>query len=144
MLAQCHNLMGRLQECSIAAHKLEAFQMMSSLSRNQAISADWHRNLRRSPRARIDVVLKVWRHLDGEKQLVCGRTRDISEHGIAAHITANLEMSEKVEIQFTLPESTTPITLHATVCAANEHLYGFEFNSIDRLTKRTLGALVKA
>jgi len=118
--------------------------MMSSLSRNQAISADWHRNLRRSPRARIDVVLKVWRHLDGEKQLVCGRTRDISEHGIAAHITADLEMNEKVELQFSLPRSTTPTTLHAIVCAANEHLYGFEFTSIDRLTKRTLGALVKA
>ena len=117
--------------------------MMSSLNRNQAVSADWHRNLRRSPRARIDVVLKVWRHLNGEKQLVCGRTRDISEHGIAAHITANLEMGEKVEIQFTLPGSTAPITLHATVCATHEHLYGFEFNSIDRLTKRTLGALVK-
>ena len=89
-------------------------------------------------------MFKVWRHLNGEKQLVCGRTRDISEHGIAAHISASLEMSEKVEIQFTLPGSPAPITLQATVCAANEHLYGFDFNSIDRLTKRTLGALVKA
>jgi hypothetical protein len=125
------------------ARTLEVFPMMSSNVRNQTISAAWHRNLRRSPRARIDIVLKVWRHLDGEKHLVCGRTRDVSEHGIAAHIAADLEMNEKVEIQFTLPGSTTAITLQATVCAANERLYGFEFNSVDRLTTRTLGALVK-
>jgi hypothetical protein len=117
--------------------------MMSSNIRNQTISANWHRNLRRSPRARIDIVLKVWRHLDGEKQLICGRTRDISEHGIAAQVPADLEINEKVELQFTLPGSTNAITLKATVCAANERHYGFEFNSVDRLTKRTLGALVK-
>jgi hypothetical protein len=117
--------------------------MMSSNIRNQTISADWHRNLRRSPRARIDIVLRVWRHLDGEKQLVCGRTRDISEHGIAAQVPADLEINEKVELQFTLPGATTSIALKATVCAANERLYGFEFNSVDRLTKRTLAALVK-
>ena len=117
--------------------------MMSSNIRNQTISADWHRNLRRSPRARIDIVLKVWRHRDSEKHLVCGRTRDISEHGIAAQIPADLEMNEKVELQFTLPGATSAISLKATVCAANERFYGFEFNSVDRLTQRTLGALVK-
>jgi hypothetical protein len=117
--------------------------MMSSNIRNQTISADWHRNLRRSPRARIDIVLKVWRDLDGEKQLVCGRTRDISEHGIAAQVPADLEINESVELQFTLPGATTSISLEATVCAANEGLYGFEFNAVDRLTKRTLAALVK-
>lgn len=117
--------------------------MISSNVRNQTISANWHRNLRRSPRARIDIVLKVWRHLEGEKQLACGRTRDLSEHCIAAHVPANMEINEKVELQFTLPNATTAITLRATVCAANEGLYGFEFDSIDRLTKKTLGALVK-
>ena len=117
--------------------------MISSNVRNQTISANWHRNLRRSPRARIDIVLKVWRRVEGEKQLVCGRTRDISEHGIAAHVPADLEISDKVELQFTLPGSAAPITLKATVCAANERQYGFEFNEVDRLTKRTLAALVK-
>jgi PilZ domain-containing protein len=101
----------------------------------------WTRNIRRSPRAKINMHVKVWRRLKGEKKLVPGYSRNISQDGIAIFIPAEIAVDEKVELQFTLPELSREITVHAIVRAVNKFQYGMEFTSLDSTMKRLLGAL---
>src|SRR5690242_13457232 len=47
------------------------------------------RNKRRSPRAKINMHVKVWRRVNGEKKLVPGYSRNIRQDGIAVFIPAH-------------------------------------------------------
>jgi len=101
----------------------------------------WTRNIRRSPRAKINMHVKVWRRVNREKKLVPGYSRNISQDGIAIFIPAAIPVDEKVELQFTLPDSNREITVHAIVRGVNKFQYGMEFTSLDATMKRLLSAL---
>ena len=101
----------------------------------------WTRNIRRSPRVKISMHVKVWRRIKGEKKLVPGYSRNISQDGIAIFIPAEIPVDEKVELQFTLPDLSREITVHAVVRGVNKFQYGMEFTSLDSTMKRLLAAL---
>jgi hypothetical protein len=102
------------------------------------------RNNRRSPRAKINMHVKVWRRIKGEKKLVPGYSRNISQDGIAVFIPADLGVDEKVELQFRLPGLSTEVTVHAVVRGVNKFQYGMEFTSLDGAMKRLLAAAAMA
>jgi len=95
---------------------------------------------RRSPRAKINMHVKVWRRVNGEKKLVPGYSRNISQDGIAVFIPAQIPVDEKVELQFRLPGLSSEITVHAVVRGANKLQYGMEFTSLEGAVKRLLAA----
>jgi len=96
------------------------------------------RNNRRSPRAKINMHVKVWRRINGEKKLVPGYSRNISQDGIAVFIPAQIAVGDKVELQFRLPGFSTEVTVHAVVRGVNKFQYGMEFTSLDGGVKRLL------
>lgn len=102
------------------------------------------RNNRRSPRTKINMHVKVWRRINGEKKLVPGYSRNISQDGIAVFIPAQLAVGENVELQFRLPGLTTEVTVHAVVRGVNKFQYGMEFTSLDGGMKRLLAAAAVA
>jgi hypothetical protein len=102
------------------------------------------RNNRRSPRAKINMHVKVWRRIKGEKKLVPGYSRNISQDGIAVFIPAQLAVDEKVELQFKLPGFSTEVTVHAVVRGLNKFQYGMEFTSLEGAMKRLLAAAAVA
>jgi hypothetical protein len=99
------------------------------------------RNNRRSPRVKINMHVKVWRRAKGEKKLVPGYSRNISQDGIAIFIPAEISAGEKLELQFTLPGLSKQITVHAVVRVVNKFQYGMEFTSLDSTMKRLLAAV---
>jgi len=102
------------------------------------------RNNRRSPRAKINMHVKVWRRIKGEKKLVPGYSRNISQDGIAIFIPAHIPVGEKLELLFKLPGFSTEVTLHAVVRGVNKFQYGMEFTSLDGAMKRLLAAAAVA
>lgn len=99
------------------------------------------RNVRRSPRAKISMHVKVWRRVKGGKTLVPGYSKNICQDGIAVFMPAEIPIHEKVELQFTLPGSSREITVHAVVRRVHNLQYGMEFTSLDGISKQLLGAL---
>ena len=99
------------------------------------------RPVRRSLRAKINMHVKVWRRVKGEKKLVPGYSRNISKDGIAVFMPADVPVNEELELQFTLPGSTREITVRAIVRGANKLQYGMEFTSLDSTMKELLGGL---
>ncbi|HKT50567.1 MAG TPA: PilZ domain-containing protein [Candidatus Angelobacter sp.] len=102
------------------------------------------RNNRRSPRTKINMHVKVWRRIKGEKKLVPGYSRNISQDGIAVFIPAQIALDENVELQFRLPGFSTEVTVHAVVRGVNKFQYGMEFTSLDGAVKRLLAAAAVA
>ena len=95
---------------------------------------------RRSPRAKINMHVKVWRRINGEKKLVPGYSRNISQDGIAVFIPAQIPVDEKVELQFRLPGFSTEVTVHAVARGVNKFQHGMEFTSLEAAMKRLLAA----
>ena len=98
------------------------------------------RTKRRSPRAKINMHVKVWRRVNGEKKLVPGYSRNISQDGIAVFIPAQIRVDEKVELQFRLPGLSTEVIAHAVVRGVDKFQHGMEFASLEGAMKRLLAA----
>jgi hypothetical protein len=105
---------------------------------------EWTRNQRRSPWARICMHVKVWRCIQGEKKLLPGYCRGISEDSIAVFIPAGIPLDEKLELQFTLPRSTRELTIQTIVNMSNKFDYRLEFTSLDAGAKDILKHVVSS
>ncbi len=115
--------------------------MMATQPANTTV-AEQTRNLRCPPRARINMHVKVWRRIRGEKKLLPGYCRGISADSIAVFMPAEIHLEEKLELQFTLPGSSREITVQTIVRMINKFDYRLEFTSLDAGAKGLLGALV--
>lgn len=56
-----------------------------------------------------------------------GRTKNISESGMAATVAGDLERGEIVELQFQLPGTGAPLTVRADIRYRKGFQYGFSF-----------------
>lgn len=102
----------------------------------------WRRRARRSPRAKINMHVKVWRIVKGEKKLIPGYSRNISQDGIAVFMPADVQVDEQLELQFKLPGSSSEIKVQAIVRGCNKFQYGMEFINVDSAVKQFFGAMV--
>ncbi len=82
---------------------------------------------RKHPRFVVDLRLLV-----KAATMLHGRTKNISESGIAATVAGDINLGEAVELQFQLPGTTAPLTVHADVRYRQGFQYGFSFLNVGK------------
>jgi len=100
---------------------------MSSVASKKKTS----RKMRRFPRHQLDVRLLVHVFRAGVSSTFWGRSNMLGKEGIGATISGDLEISEVVGLEFSVPLSAQPVKLRAVVRYRNGFQYGFEFLAVD-------------
>ena len=93
---------------------------------------------RRYPRYSLDVRMLVHIFRAGVTTTIWGRSTMIGKEGIGGTLTGDLEMSEVVGLEFTVPLFQHPVKLRAIVRYKNGFQYGFEFLAVDAMQKQAL------
>ena len=86
-----------------------------------------HEQERRWPRHKIDVPVRAVIHKPDRTLILDGRGMEMSEGGICLLMDAELELGDKIELEFTPPYSGKPIRVRSEVCNRTEHRYGVKF-----------------
>lgn len=82
---------------------------------------------RRWPRHKIDVPVRAIIHNPDKTLILDGRGMEMSEGGICLLMDAELELGDKIELEFTPPYSGKPIRVRSEVCNRTEYRYGVKF-----------------
>lgn len=82
---------------------------------------------RRWARYRIDVRVKIVTKHHGVGTATFGRGTDISEGGMSAYISMEINVGRQVEMELTLPYSQQSLKVHALVRNRRGFCYGLEF-----------------
>ena len=69
----------------------------------------------------------VVKPLDDKAAALHGRTKNMSESGMAATVAGDLALGEVVDLQFQLPGTAAPLTLRADIRYQQGFQYGFNF-----------------
>ncbi len=93
---------------------------------------------RRFPRHQLDVRILVHTFRDGATTTIWGRSNMLGQEGIGATLTGDLEVSEVVGLEFSVPLSPQPIKLRGIVRYKNGFQYGFEFLAVDPAQRQAL------
>lgn len=90
---------------------------------------DWRRH-RRFNRYKLDIRVTITRDCDGKQEVLNGRCRHLGEGGLGAVLAGELPCNDLVGLEFTLPGSTQPMRMRATVRFRHGFHHGFEFLTI--------------
>jgi c-di-GMP-binding flagellar brake protein YcgR len=93
---------------------------------------------RKHPRFLIDLRLVV-----RTTTVLHGRTKNISEGGMAATLAGDISLGEIVELQFQMPESPEPMKISAEVRYRQGSQYGFKFVHITKQQTETIGRVLR-
>lgn len=99
---------------------------------------------RRWKRYKVDLRVKVTYTTEGAKQLAHGRGQDVSEGGMALFVPVELTTTDIVEIEFTLPYSSTSLRLKAGVRNRTGFRYGMEFLGMSEAQRQAIRRLCEA
>lgn len=102
------------------------------------------RDLRRTPRYNVDVRLRLVVTKDGKSAVVHGRGNDISENGLALFVAHELEVGQRMEVEFTLPYSRQPLRVRIAIRNRNGYRYGAEFLTLSTPQQHEISRLCKA
>ncbi|HZR28185.1 MAG TPA: PilZ domain-containing protein [Terriglobales bacterium] len=72
-----------------------------------------------------------------------GRTKNISESGMAATLAGDISLGTIVELQFHLPQTPKPMIIHAEVRYNQGFQYGFKFINITAQQAETIGRVLR-
>ena len=86
-----------------------------------------HTNVRRWPRYRIDVPVRVIAELPGKTAIAQGRGNELNEGGMSVFAGIELRVNQQVAVEFTPPYSGQPIRARCMVRNRNGYTYGMEF-----------------
>jgi c-di-GMP-binding flagellar brake protein YcgR len=114
--------------------------MLSTLKNVRLSVTEPKIDLRQTPRRKIHTHLKISRMIDGQKKLVPGYVRNISEGGIAAFVPGQLSVGEVVELEFTIPNLGKIIAERARVRTVEIFQHGLEFVGLSELSRRAIAA----
>lgn len=87
--------------------------------------------VRRFPRFAVDARLHVRMFQGGEFHTCWGRSTELSQDGIGATLTGELETGEIVSLEIPLPLSPYPLKVRAIVRFREGLRYGFEFLTLN-------------
>jgi len=87
--------------------------------------------VRRFPRFALDTRIEVRMFQAGEFRSCWGRSTELSQDGIGATLTGELETGEIVSLEIPLPLSAQPLKVRAIVRYRTGLRYGFEFLTLD-------------
>ena len=98
------------------------------------------RDLRRNPRYKLDVRVRLIIRKDKGNHVVHGRGTDISETGMAVFVPHDMAVEDRAELEFTLPYSRQPQRVVVNVRNRSGYRYGVEFMTLslpqrDEITK---------
>ncbi|HUO17362.1 MAG TPA: PilZ domain-containing protein [Verrucomicrobiae bacterium] len=85
---------------------------------------------RRHSRYRAEFPVEVTILTAGEKQILNGHCRDLSQAGIGVILAAELTLGDVVSLAFTLPKPSRDWNLRAVIRHRRGYHYGFEFLSL--------------
>jgi hypothetical protein len=97
--------------------------------------------LRRWPRQRLDVPLRVVIHTPDKTVIRDGRACELSEGGMSFAAGVELKTGDKVEIEFTPAYSGLPIRVCAVARNGNGYKYGAEFVASNNQERREIASL---
>jgi hypothetical protein len=103
--------------------------------------------LRRWPRYKIDVPVRLIAQRPTKVTVVPGRGRELGRSGIAVFAGIEVSIDEQVEVEFTPPYSGQPIRVRGFVRNRNGYTYGIEFiadNDVDYQNVGQLEVILKA
>ena len=83
--------------------------------------------LRRWPRYKLEVPLRIVAQKGGKTSIVQGRGNELNEGGMAVFAGVELSLEEEVAVEFTPPYSGQPIRVRAIVRNRTGYSYGVEF-----------------
>ncbi len=89
------------------------------------------RSMRQFPRFQLDVRVLVHIFRNGTNTTVWGRSTTLSQEGIGATLTGEMEIGEVVGLEFGVPLTPHPVKLRGIVRYKNGFQYGFEFLAVD-------------
>lgn len=101
--------------------------------------------LRRYPRYRLDIRLKVITGIVTNAKAFFGRGSDISEGGMRLFVPADLAIGETVTLELTLPYTEQKLIVHGVLRNRMGFSYGVEYsNSMTLLERQTIARACKA
>lgn len=83
--------------------------------------------LRRWPRYKLEVPLRIIAQKAGKTAIVQGRGNELNEGGMAVFAGVELGVQEEIAVEFTPPYSGQPIRVRAVVRDRQGYSYGVEF-----------------
>jgi hypothetical protein len=83
--------------------------------------------LRRWPRYKLEVPLRIIAQKSGKTAIVQGRGNELNQGGMAIFAGVELTPGEEVAVEFTPPYSGQPIRVRAVVRNRKGYSYGVEF-----------------
>jgi c-di-GMP-binding flagellar brake protein YcgR len=86
--------------------------------------------LRRYPRYKIDIRVRLTRGQSDQSSVVYGRGTDVGRGGMAVFADIGLGIGEIVYVDFPLLSSPQPLKVTATVRNRNQFRYGLEFMDV--------------
>jgi len=91
--------------------------------------------MRRWPRYRINVPVRVVVQRPDKTVIVSGRGMELNEGGMALFAGVELKAGQRVEIEFTPPYSGQPLRVRGVIRNRNGYNYGSEFLLLNREDK---------
>lgn len=74
----------------------------------------------------------------GKEQAIVARTRDISPAGLSAYVSPNIPVGTEVTLDFTLPVTSVPMCLIATIRNIRGFRHGMQFHRTSIAQKQAL------
>jgi len=103
--------------------------------------------MRRWPRYRIDVPVRVVVQRPDRTVIVTGRGMELNGGGMAFFAGVELQVGQRVEIEFTPPYNGQPLRARSTIRDRNGYNYGAEFllrNLEDKLQAEQIRQVLQA
>ena len=94
-----------------------------------------YQRMRRWPRYRINVPVRVVVQRPDKTVIVTGRGTELNEGGMALFAGVELKIGQRVEIEFTPPYGE-PLRVRSTIRNRNGYNYGTEFLALNREDKQ--------
>jgi len=94
--------------------------------------------VRRSPRYKVNLALRVFTVGQNRKSVLRGRSHDLSLEGMAIYIPAELQTGQMVQIEFVLPNSQQRLGVNAIVRCSKGFRCGVEFQNLTSVDTEAL------
>jgi c-di-GMP-binding flagellar brake protein YcgR len=82
---------------------------------------------RRYPRYELETELRVTNFRAKQRGIMRGRSLNISEGGIAGVFTTGWDVGTSVNLEFSVPVTSYPVSIEGVVRSHTDYQYGFEF-----------------
>ena len=99
---------------------------------------------RRFPRYAIDTEIHVATLGREKREVMRGRALNISEAGVAGLFVTGWDAGTAVNLRFSVPVVSNPLSVDAVVRSRSDHRYGFEFMELNPVQREIIDKTCRA